>query len=124
VNGVNLSEVYLIHQKEIHFDLQYDLEGTFEDKEVEVSSDSPSELYISKDELFLGKGKKWYKFHLQDIKNITVLDSNKLQLDFDVYRIILHCKNYSHSRVLQDFLFLYINVLMKEHKQEGEEDAS
>ena len=119
-----VAEVYLIHQKEIHFDMKYDIEGNFEDKEVEISSDSPSELYISKDKLYLGKAKKWYKFHLKDISNITVLDSNKLQLDFDVYRVILHCKNYSHSRVLQDFLFLYINVLMKEHKAEDKEGAS
>ncbi|UCH88660.1 MAG: hypothetical protein JSV49_10470 [Thermoplasmata archaeon] len=120
-----MAEVYLIHQKEIHFDLKYDVEGNFEDKEIEISSsNSPSELYISKDKLYLGKAKKWYKFHLSDIKNITVLDSNKLQLDFDVYQIILHCKNYSHSRVLQDFLFLYINVLMKEHASEQKEDAS
>ena len=88
-------EVYLIHQKEIHFDLKYDVEGNFENKEVDISSNSPSELYISKDVLYLGKEKKWYKFDLRDIQNITVLDSNKLQLDFDIYRIILHCKNYS-----------------------------
>lgn len=119
-----MAEVYLIHQKEIHFDLKYDVEGNFEDKEVEVTTNSPSELYISKDQLYLGKEKKWYKFHLQDISNITVLDSSKLQLDFDVYQVILHCKNYSHSRVLQDFLFLYINVLMKEQKPEEKEGAS
>jgi hypothetical protein len=118
-----VAEVYLIHQKEIHFDLKYDVEGNYEENEVDVSSKTPAELYISKDKLYLGKEKKWYRFHLSDINNITVLDSNKLQLDFNNYHIILHCKNYSHSRVLQDFLFLYINVLMKEHKKENEETA-
>jgi hypothetical protein len=119
-----VAEVYLIHQKEIHFDLKYEVEGNFEENEVKISSKTPSELYISKDELYLGKAKKWYKFHLQDIDNITVLDSNKLQLDFQNYHIILHCKNYSHTRVLQDFLFLYINVLMKERKTEEKEAMS
>jgi hypothetical protein len=116
-----VAEVYLIHQKEIHFDLKYDVEGNYEENEVDVTSETPSELYISKDKLYLGKAKKWYRFHLEDINNITVLDSNKLQLDFSNYHIILHCKNYSHSRVLQDFLFLYINVLMKQQKKDTAE---
>jgi hypothetical protein len=119
-----VAEVYLIHQKEIRFDLKYDVEGEIEDKEIKASSKNPSELYISKDELYLGKEKKWYRFPLKDISNITVLDSNKLQLDFDKYHVILHCKNYSHSRVLQDFLFLYINVLMKQPKMDKLEGVS
>lgn len=119
-----MAEVYLIHQKEIHFDLKYDVEGNIDENEVDVTSETPSELYISKDKLYLGKEKKWYRFHLEDINNITVLDSNKLQLDFSNYHIILHCKNYSHSRVLQDFLFLYINVLMKQQKKDTAEGAT
>jgi hypothetical protein len=119
-----VAEVYLIHQKEIRFDLKFDVEGEIDDNEIKVSQKNPSELYISKDELYLGKEKKWYKFPLKDISNITVLDSNKLQLDFDKYHIILHCKNYSHSRVLQDFLFLYINVLMKQPKMDKLEGVS
>lgn len=119
-----VAEVYLIHQKEIHFDLKYEVEGNFDENEVKISSKTPAELYISKDQLYLGKEKKWYKFNLQDIGNITVLDSNKLKLDFDKYQITLHCKNYSHSRVLQDFLFLYINVLMKDKNRTDKEGVS
>ena len=100
-----MSKSYVIHEQEVHFDVEFNINGYFDSASPIRSSLRKGELYVSEGSIYLGKGDKWYKVNVGDIKNILSLaQQRKIELVFEQFSISLFTDNYSHLNALRDIL--------------------
>jgi hypothetical protein len=106
-----MSEVFLIHEPDVYFDV---IEPEMMDRISVENTDEQlhhGEIYISLCQIFLHDNKRWYKANIQDIKDIkTDLSHKQLIIHFCEFDMVLSCRDHAHLMALRDFLYLSQNI--------------
>jgi len=102
-----LSKAYVIHESDVHFDVEFHIDGYLEEDGPVRTPTKRGELYVSEGNIYIGKNDRWYRIGIGDIKDImSVTAQKKIELVFDQFRVSLFTDNYSHLNALRDILYI------------------
>jgi hypothetical protein len=97
----------VIHESDVHFDVEFHIDGFLEKDGPVRTPTKKGELYVSEGNIYIGKNDRWYRIGIEDIKDImSVTAQRKIELVFDQFRVSLFTDNYSHLNALRDILYI------------------
>jgi hypothetical protein len=100
-----LTKAYVIHESDVHFDVEFHIDGYLEKDGPVRTPTKRAELYVSEGNIYIGRDDKWYRIGIKEIRDImSVNQQKKLELVFDKFRVSLFTDNYSHLNALRDIL--------------------
>ncbi len=102
-----MSKAYVIHESDVHFDVEFHIDGFREEDGPVRTPTKRGELYVSEGNIYIGKNDRWYRIGIEDIKEImSVTAQKKIELVFDQFKVSLFTDNYSHLNALRDILYI------------------
>lgn len=102
-----MTKAYVIHESDVHFDVEFHIDGYREEDGPIRTPTKKGELYVSEGNIYIGKDERWYKIGIADIKDIlSVTQQKKIELVFEKFKISLFTDNYSHLNALRDILYI------------------
>ena len=102
-----MTKAYVIHESDVHFDVEFHIDGYMEKDGPVRTPTKKGELYVSEGNIYIGKEERWYRIGIKDIKDImSVTQQKKIELVFDQFRVSLFTDNYSHLNALRDILYI------------------
>lgn len=109
-----MSKAYVIHEPEVHFDVEFNINGYIDESSHYRTKPKRGELYVSEGSIYIGRDDSWYRIGILDIKDIlAVNEERKIELVFDEFSVSLFTNNYSHLNALRDILTIV------QHKMQG-----
>ncbi len=100
-----MTKAYVIHESDVHFDVEFHIDGYMEKDGPVRTPTKRGELYVSEGNIYIGKNDKWYRIGIKDIQDIlSVTQQKKIELVFPQFKVSLFTDNYSHLNALRDIL--------------------
>ena len=100
-----MTKAYVIHESDVHFDVEFHIDGYLEEDGPVRTPTKRGELYVSEGNIYIGKNEKWYRIGIKDIKDIlSVTQQKKIELVFPQFKVSLFTDDYSHLNALRDIL--------------------
>ena len=114
--GFWLAKGPVFHERGLDFDIAFYQENANSPQDEKTHKDG--EIYITGNDLFLGKDQKWFRMHVSEIEKIIWPSKNrKLKLEFENFYVTLFSTNLAYLKALRHYIFLLHN-----HQRKG--DAS